>query len=195
MHARYRGKAVRRAEAVRRAAAALATLPGVAPFQFVGVEDIRTTAHTPAAVVETVLALLASGEWAVGIGIVSEPEAPEPSPAMVDRAVSTATAALGSTHRAGTLKVKVVPRKQDSAEIAGDIVSAFLLITAVVAKRSEEGRQATSLMRRGYTQNEAAAELGISKQAMSQRLQAAGWQAEKHGIALATHLVQRAGRP
>ena len=41
-------------------------------------------------------------------------------------------------------------------------------------------------------QNEAAATLGISKQAMSQRLQAAGWPAEQAGWQLALNLITRA---
>ena len=59
-------------------------------------------------------------------------------------------------------------------------------------KRTLEGREATALVRRGFNQNEAAEALGISKQAMSQRLQAAGWQAEQAGVALALNLIGRA---
>ena len=58
-----------------------------------------------------------------------------------------------------------------------------------------EGREATSLVRRGLTQSDAAAELGISKQAMSQRLQAAGWPAERAGWQLALNLLTRAAQP
>ena len=61
-----------------------------------------------------------------------------------------------------------------------------------LSKRTFEGREATSLVRSGLNQNEAAAELGISKQAMSQRLQAAGWQAESAGWRLAVNLLARA---
>lgn len=49
-------------------------------------------------------------------------------------------------------------------------------------------------MRAGWTQVEAAAELGVSKQAINQRLQAAGWHAEEAGWSLAVHLLQRAAR-
>ena len=62
----------------------------------------------------------------------------------------------------------------------------------VLHKRTYEGREATSLVRRGMNQNEAAATLGISKQAMSQRLQAAGWPAEQAGWQLALNLITRA---
>ena len=73
-----------------------------------------------------------------------------------------------------------------------DIAGAFALLSHVLAKRTLEGREATSLVRSGLNQNEAAEELGISKQAMSQRLQAAGWQAEQAGWQLAVNLISRA---
>ena len=59
-------------------------------------------------------------------------------------------------------------------------------------RRSPEGREATSLVRRGYTQTEAAEALGVSKQAVSQRLAAAGWRAEAAGWQLAVNLVTEA---
>ena len=68
----------------------------------------------------------------------------------------------------------------------------FALMSHVLHKRTYEGREATSLVRRGMNQNEAAATLGISKQAMSQRLQAAGWPAEQAGWQLALNLITRA---
>ena len=49
-------------------------------------------------------------------------------------------------------------------------------------------------MRSGLNQNQAAEQLGISKQAMSQRLQAAGWHAEQAGWQLAVNLINRAAQ-
>ena len=49
-------------------------------------------------------------------------------------------------------------------------------------------------MRGGLNQNEAAEELGISKQAMSQRLQAAGWAAETAGCQLAVNLIEKSNK-
>lgn len=66
------------------------------------------------------------------------------------------------------------------------------MLAYILSKRTAEGREATSLMRSGLNQIEAAEELGISKQAISQRLQAAGWQAELAGYQLAIDLLQRA---
>ena len=81
---------------------------------------------------------------------------------------------------------------EDPGTAAEDIGAVFALIAQVLHKRTLEGREATALVRRGMNQNEAAKQLGISKQALSQRLQAAGWQAEQAGWQLALNLITRA---
>lgn len=190
IHARYRGRAVRRAELVARSAEALSTLEGVGTFEVLGVEDICALVHTPEAVADTTMALLSAGEWAIGIGVV-----PAGTAQAEQKAKKLASSALGTRARIGTVKAKVgAPRseKDEAERWASDIAAAFLLLATVLGKRSPEGREATSLMRRGYNQNEAAEQLGITKQAMSQRLQAAGWQAETAGWQLAVNLIRRA---
>ena len=76
-------------------------------------------------------------------------------------------------------------------EVASDITAAFTLLAHMLARRTAEGREATALMRQGHLQSEAAEMVGISKQAMSQRLAAAGWQAEQAGWQLAVHMLAR----
>ena len=181
IHARYRGREKRRAELVRRSAEALSTLEGVTGFEILGVEDIRSTVTDAETMANVVMALLSDGSWAIGIGV-DEPESAEES----------ATVALGTGGRAGIVKVRA--RSPQVGTLGQDISSAFLLLSHVLAKRTPEGREATSLVRSGLNQNEAAAELGISKQAMSQRLQAAGWQAEQAGWQLVINLLSLAER-
>ncbi|SMG30657.1 hypothetical protein SAMN06295981_1861 [Corynebacterium pollutisoli] len=183
IHARYRGREVRRAQLVRRSAEALSTLDGVGEFEILGVEDICAVVDSPESLCDTVMALLSDGSWAIGLGI-------SPDTTDEDEARATATGALKGSARAGVVKVAYAPRR--NAPIAGDIAAAFALLGHVLGKRTLEGREATSLVRSGLNQNEAAEELGISKQAMSQRLQAAGWQAETAGWQLAVNLLARA---
>lgn len=182
VHARYRGRDRRRAEIVKRSAEALATLEGVGTFEVVGVEDIRALIDDPEATCMLIMALLSDGNWAIGIGITDAAAGADTS------ALDAASKAVGN--RAGG--VGVVVDKRVPGTDAADIASAFALLGHVLAKRTVEGREATSLVRSGLNQNEAAAELGISKQAMSQRLQAAGWQAEQAGWQLAVNLMTRA---
>ena len=174
VHARYRGRSVRRAELVQRSATALSTLNGVGEFHVLGVEDIC----------DVVMALLADGDWAIGIGISPGNQEDE------EGARQVATAALRKSARMGQVYAKL--NKRGRASEASDIAATFALLGYVLHKRTIEGREATSLVRAGLNQNEAAEELGISKQAMSQRLQAAGWSAEMAGWQLAVNLIERA---
>ncbi|SDS05601.1 hypothetical protein [Corynebacterium timonense] len=177
VHARYRGREKRRAELVRRSAEALAALPGVGEFEMVGVEDIRAHVECPEAALNLIMALLSDANWAVGLGITHE-----------GSALYAASDAVGTTPAAVTVTVEA-PGAGTAAE---DIAAALALLAYVLHKRTLEGREATALLRSGYNQNEAAAELGISKQAISQRLQAAGWRAEQAGWRLVLNLITQA---
>ena len=181
VHARYRGREKARAAVVERSAEALSGLPGVAGFEVLGVEDIRSKVEDAEAALNLIMALLSDGNWAIGLGI-SDGEG------STRDASATATKAVGT--RAGQVRV-IVDRQQATTE-AADIAATFALMAHVLHKRTYEGREATSLVRRGMNQNEAAATLGISKQAMSQRLLAAGWPAEQAGWQLALNLITRA---
>jgi predicted transcriptional regulator len=63
-----------------------------------------------------------------------------------------------------------------------------------VQRRSEPGWQAVDLISRGITQTEVAEALGITKQAVSQRLRAATWAPEVAGRDLAAQLLAAADR-
>ena len=183
VHARYRGREKARATVVERSAEALSSLPGVAGFEVLGVEDIRSQVADAEAALNLIMALLSDGNWAIGLGIADGSDNSAPSDAS-----ATATAAVGT--RAG--QVRVIVDRQNATTEAADIAATFALMSHVLHKRTYEGREATSLVRRGMNQNEAAATLGISKQAMSQRLQAAGWPAEQAGWELALNFITRA---
>ena len=149
-----------------------------------GVEDICAVVDSATAVCDVVMALLADGDWAIGIGISPGNQEDE------EGARQVATAALRKSARMGQVYAKL--NKRGRASEASDIAATFALLGYVLHKRTIEGREATSLVRAGLNQNEAAEELGISKQAMSQRLQAAGWSAEMAGWQLAVNLIERA---
>lgn len=192
LHARYRGRDTRRAELVSRFAQALSTLEDVGEFDALGVEDIRATIGTSTAACDVTMALLAAGDWAIGIGVVPSTETQNRDDnERCELALEMASDALRPSARSGVVKVKIAGAKRDDVR-AFNISATFALLAQVLSKRSLEGREATSLVRSGYNQNEAASELGISKQAMSQRLQAAGWHAEQSGWQLAVNLLKDA---
>lgn len=184
--ARYRGRSTRRAEHVRASAQALSSLEGVGSVSVAGIEELQALPDGAVPTTTLVLALLAAGDWAIGIGIC--PKSDE------DGALIAASGVVGKGGRAGTVKVRIRTDDPDGLRAAEDISSAFTLLHHVISKRSPEGREATNLMRAGWTQVEAAQELGVSKQAINQRLAAAGWQAELAGWSLAVHLLEAAGK-
>lgn len=186
VHGKYRGREKARAQVVERSAGALASLPGVGAVAVLGVEDVRTVVESPEHALNLIMALLSDGNWAIGIGI-----APGTDDAADNAAAEASTKAVGV--RAG--QVKVVVKQRGATTDAADIAAAFALLAHVLHKRTYEGREATSLVRSGMNQNEAANTLGISKQAISQRLQAAGWPAEQAGWQLALNLITRAAAP
>ncbi|MBP3087631.1 MarR family transcriptional regulator [Corynebacterium sp. sy017] len=189
IHARYRGKERRRAQLVERSAQALSTLNGVDSFHVIGVEDIAATIDSAEGVCDTIMALLSAHDWAIALAISCDDTANDEEAEQKVR--SLATRSLGTHARSGTVKVVVQRDKKKDAAWAQDIQAAFTMLAFILNKRTAEGREATSLVRSGLNQNEAAHELGISKQAMSQRLQAAGWQAEMAGYTQAISLLER----
>ncbi|WP_040353592.1 hypothetical protein [Corynebacterium caspium] len=192
VHARFRGRSSRRAEIVRNSAGALSRIDGVEPFQILGVEDVRTTVDSPTALCNLVMALLSDGQWAIGIGI-----GPLDAKELTLEAASVAIDGRWRARHVAVFPVNLDQSPhlyQEQQQLAKNIAATFTLLGHVLAKRTMEGRQATSLVRQGLTQKQAAAQLRITKQAMSQRLQAAGWPAENQGWELAHNLISTSER-
>jgi predicted transcriptional regulator len=66
------------------------------------------------------------------------------------------------------------------------------LLAAIVQRRSRPGWEVADLMATGMTQQEAATRLGISPQAVSQRLHAALWQEQRRAEPVAARLLDAA---
>jgi len=163
----------------------------VRPFDRTAGDEVQAVADDPGVVVDLVLELLRRERWSIGIGI-GPVETPLPKqtragrgPAfeLARRAVERAKSSIGQVAVEG-----------DDAEAAADADAALTLLATLVLRRSPQGHEAVALARTGSTQARIADELGISKQAVSQRLAAAGWQAEIAGCALAHRLLERADR-
>lgn len=189
--ARYRGRSTHRAEHVRASAEALSRLEGLGEVRLAGIEEIESIPATAEAVLTLVMALLAAGDWAIGIGIAKDSDPKAGADDSAEKALSAAHSVLAKGGKAGHVKTRICSSDKKAHAMAEDISAAFALLHHVISRRSPEGREATHLMRAGWTQVEAAAELGVSKQAINQRLAAAGWNAELAGWNLAAHLLER----
>lgn len=206
--ASYRGRSRRRADYVADVAEALANADSVLHVEQVGIEDLLCHTEGAEETLAVVLSLIQAGDFAIGIGRTvtmagHNPEAAEeweelPPEEQLVATGEVARRAVRTRQRAGEVTVRLeLPGPEQTqapgkgAEIAEDIAAAFTLIAHVLARRTKEGREATALLRSGYSQSEAAEVIGISKQAMSQRLASAGWQAEQAGWNLAVHMLAR----
>lgn len=205
VQATYRGTSLRRAEYVRQVADALGNAHNVVGVRVHGPEEFTVLADDADSAAGVVMNLIQAGDFAVGIGAVlgdggdnTDDTADAADAALQDHLVAAAARAVRGARRPGIIQARVetpgpggVQASGLGADIAGDIAAAFTLVSHVLSRRTSEGREATALVRQGHLQSEAAEMVGISKQAMSQRLAAAGWQAEQAGWLLAVHMLAR----
>ncbi|GAC68725.1 hypothetical protein [Gordonia soli] len=141
-------------------------------------------------VISAVVILAELGGWSIGIGI-GDVEQPLPAQTRAGRgqAFERARVAVTDAKRA-PYPVSVVGSDDDATTAAR---TAVRLLYLVVSERSPAGRAAVAQMRRDGTQSEAAARLGITPQAMSQRLRTANWHLEEDTRMLAADLLRSAG--
>ncbi|MDY6049613.1 MAG: hypothetical protein SPI77_03475 [Corynebacterium sp.] len=166
-----------RTQVVTDSAEALSTLIAGDGFDVTHADEgvISAAVTTPEDALAVLFNLISADEWTLSLGI-SE---------TADSALELATDNLDMGARPAAVSVV-------GGELATVILDAFELIIYVFSRRSPQGREATSLMRAGLNQVEAARELDISKQALNQRLVAAGWNAESAGWDLLLNLLQLA---
>lgn len=163
----------------------------VRAFERTAGDEVQGVFDDPLAAATTTLDIAETfpGGWSIGIGIGST-EQPLPQQTRAGRGQAFELARDAVT-RAKSLRHGVAVSGPDE-DAARDAQTALTLVTALLTGRSTTGRDAVALMRTGVTQAAAAAELGISPQAMSQRLRTAEWDIEEDARLLAAHTLARA---
>lgn len=161
------------------------------PFDRTAGDEVQAVTDDPGAVVDLVLDLLRREKWSIGVGI-GPVETPLPEQTRAGRGLAFEYARLAVERAKNSIGQLAVDGRD--APTAADADAALTLIATIVLRRSAQGHEAVALARTGLTQAQIADELGISKQAVSQRLAAAGWQAELAGRTLAHRLLERADR-
>lgn len=161
------------------------------PFERTAGDEVQAVAVDAHTVVDLALELVRRGRWSVGIGI-GDVETPLPTQTRAGRgpAFEHARSAVDRAKNApGNLAVDGT-----DPDAAADADAVLTLLATLVLRRTAQGHEAVALARTGSSQAEIATCLGISKQAVSQRLGTAGWQAEQAGRTLAHRLLERADR-
>lgn len=150
----------------------------VVPFDRTVGDEVQGVLDDPEVVVEVVLDLLRDGGWSVGLGV---GPVDEPLPAVSREASGTAfvrarEAVEQAKSRAATAPVAV---RGEPASRAAEVEALLRLLAAVADRRTAPGWEAVdALARVGGTQKDVARALGVSEQAVSQRLRTALWPEE-----------------
>jgi hypothetical protein len=165
------------------------SVPMVLAFERTAGDEIQGVLEGPDEVVDVVLRLVRLGGWSIGVGA-----GPVQTPLPASTRAGSGPAFL-SARRA------VDAAKQRSARLAvrgavpvdaGDAQAVLTALAVLVDRRSDQAWEAIALVEDGRTQADAATELGISRQAVGQRLAAGLWELERELRPTATRLLTRA---
>ena len=181
-----RRSADRVADALRRLEG---SVPAVLAFERTAGDEFQGVLDDPAAVVDVVLHLLREGTWSVGVGA---GPVQTPLPASTRAAAGPAFLSARRAVDAAKQRPRHVAVRGAEASDAEDAQAVLSALAAVVERRSPQAWEAIGLVADGRTQAEAAASLGISRQAVGQRLAAGLWELERELRPTAARLLTRA---
>jgi hypothetical protein len=166
-----------------------ATVPAVLSFERTAGDEFQGVLEEPDAVVDVVLQLVRLGNWSIGVGA-----GPVQTPLPDSTRAATGTAFLCARRAVDAAKqrpVRLAVRGAVPVE-AGDAQAVLTALAILVDRRSEAAWEAIALVEAGRTQAQAATELGISRQAVGQRLAAGAWELERELRPTAARLLARA---
>jgi hypothetical protein len=167
-----------------------AAVPTVLAFERTAGDEFQGVLDDSEQVVDVVLDLVRAGEWSIGVGAgpVQTP-LPKSTRAGAGPAFLSARRAVDAAkQRPSRLAVRgAVPAD------AGDAQAVLSALAVLVDRRSDQAWEAIALVAEGRTQAQAATELGISRQAVGQRLAAGSWDLERELRPTAARLLTRAG--
>lgn len=166
-------------------------LPGVPVTRTVGDEFQLLVATEALSVVTAILVLMRDGDWHVGVGIgpVEEPTPADLREARGPAFVAARRAVDEAKERAGHLRVVAAAPAEAEGQDAEVVLDLLLTLRA---RRSAAGWVATDLADDGLTQAEIGQRLGVSRQAVQQRLTTAGWSLDVAARPVAVRLLERA---
>lgn len=165
--------------------ALLSAIPTLRPFERTAGDELQGVLDAPRPALDAVLALARDGRWSIGLGIGSV-ELPLPKQTRAGRGPAFEFARDAVT--------RAKSRPDHVALTAGgpeaaDAEALLSVHAAIVGARSDAGWEAVDVVATGTSQTDAAARLGVSKQAVSQRLRAAWWDAQQSTTPLLLRLL------
>jgi hypothetical protein len=174
-----------------------ATTPGVVrPLERTVGDEVQLVLDDAPLAVELALTVLRTGGWSVGIGA-GPVDLPLPASTRAGSGpafVHARAAVERAKARPGPVPLGVVGPDRRAA---ADAEAVLTLVGAVAARRTPAGWQVIDALRAagaGARQDDVAARLGITQQAVSQRLRTALWSEEQAARPLAARLLTDAQR-
>lgn len=170
----------------------LAEIDVLLPFTRTVGDEFQGLLADPLSVATAILILMRGEQWHIGLGIgaVERPLPADPRSARGEAFIAARSAVDRAKSDPSHLAVETV-RAVDEAT---DAETVFRLVAALRDHRTIQGWQAIDLVQRGLTQQETAARLGVTRQAVSQRLLTAHWSTEQAAVATLSRLLGRADR-
>lgn len=165
------------------------SVPALLAFERTAGDEFQGVLEEPDVVVDVVLGLLREGTWSVGVGA-----GPVQTPLPASTRAAAGQAFLSARRAVDAAKqrpARVAVRGAVAAD-AEDAQAVLSALAVVIERRSPQAWEAIGLVGEGRTQAEAAAELGISRQAVGQRLAAGLWELERELRPTAARLLARA---
>jgi hypothetical protein len=179
----------RSADRVPEALAALSGVPTVLRFERTAGDEFQGVVDDPAVVVDVVRRLTRDGGWSIGIGA---GPVQRPLPGSTRAGAGPAFIAARSAVEAAKRRPVRVAVRGAAAEPVADAQAVLSALAALIERRSDQAWEAIELVEAGRTQAQAAAELGITRQAVGQRLAAGLWEIERDLRPTAARLLGRA---
>jgi hypothetical protein len=171
------------------ALAALADVPTLLRFERTAGDEFQGVLDDPAVVVAVVLDLVRAGGWSIGVGA---GPVQTPLPGSTRAASGPAFVAARAAVEAAKRRPARVAVRGAASIAAGDAQAVLTALAVIVQRRSQQAWEAIALVEAGRTQAEAAAQLGVTRQAVGQRLAAGLWEVERDLRPTAARLLARA---
>lgn len=166
----------------------------VLPFDRTVGDEVQAVLGDPDLVVAVALHLIRIGGWSVGIGAGT---VDGPLPATSRAGSGTAFIHARAAVEAAKSRLRGVPLavRGPRADLAAEAEGVLTLLGSVVARRTADGWSVVDRLAAaaGARQQDVAAELGISQQAVSARLRSALWSEELAARPAAARLLRLAG--
>jgi hypothetical protein len=179
---------------VEEALGRLARRPAERPFERTAGDEFQgVLSADPGAilsVVDVILDLVRDGTWSIGIGV-GPVEHPLPASTRAGRGEAFLHARK-AVERAKRRPQHLAVDGRDP-EAARDAEAVLTLLAAVVQRRTPQAWKAVELVTEGLTLSEVAARLGVTRQAVGQRLGTALWHQEQAARPVAARLLAGAG--